>query len=349
MFDWYPQAEAPLSQTQLVLFMLGMGATLTAADFAAIARRPLSLLVGGACQFLLTPLIAVLVNHAFDVPAGIAVGIILVAAMPGGTLSKVFAYLGRGNIALSISLTICGTFASMFTVPLLLRLLAMEYVPPGFEMPIGRIMGEIGLFLLLPLGVGMTVGRQAPAASRGFSRWCIRLGFVVVVVMVTGSLGSGRIQPDAYGWATPLAIIFFCLGSQQLSMLPFRLRGWARPDCLSVGMEVTMRNLNLAFLLKALLFPEPQAGVNGGLGAALAFLIKPTLFPEPPPTALLDPVGAGVLFVILFYAATAMCCGAPLALRHRLKARRQAAHDTASISPFQSDSVGEPGAHAPGG
>ena len=126
MFDWYPQAEYYLSQLQLVLFMLGMGATLTAADFAAIARRPRSLLAGAACQFLLTPLLAVLFNHAFAVPPGSAVGVILIAAMPGGTLSKVFAYLGRGNIALSISLTLCGTFASIVTVPLLLHVLLVS-------------------------------------------------------------------------------------------------------------------------------------------------------------------------------------------------------------------------------
>ena len=297
MFDWYPRAEYSLSQVQLVLFMLGMGATLTAADFAAIARRPRFLVVGAACQFLLTPFLAVLANHAFGVPPGIAVGIILVAAMPGGTLSKVFAYLGRGNIALSISLTLCGTFAAMATVPVLLRLLAVEYVPRDFEMPVRDIVIEIALFLLLPLMAGMIISRRAPVRRLAFSRWCIRLGFVVVAVMVIGSLGSGRINPAEYGWPVPLAIIFFCLGSQQLSMLPFRLAGWSRPDCLSVGIEVTMRNLNLAFLLKSIL---ERAGLT-------------------------DSVSAGILFVILFYAATAMCCGAPLALRHRLKARREAA------------------------
>ncbi len=296
MFDWYPQAEKYLAQGQLVLFMLGMGATLRAADFAALARRPRSLLAGAACQFLLTPFLAVLLSRAFGVPPGIAVGLILVAAMPGGTLSKVFAYLGRGNIALSISLTVCGTFASVVTVPLLLRLLAMDYVPPDFEMPVGHIMLEVFLFSLLPLGVGMAVARRAPARHLAFSRWCIRLGFLTVAVMVTGALGSGRIDPREYGWATPLAIILFCLASQQLSMLPFRLFGWPRADCLSVGMEATMRNLNLAFLIKAILFPEERGG----------------------------PVAAGVLFVILYYAAVAMCCGAPLALRYRWMARRAA-------------------------
>jgi BASS family bile acid:Na+ symporter len=298
MFDWYPQAEYYLAQVQLVLFMLGMGATLSAADFSAIARRPLFLLVGAACQFLLTPLLAVLVNHGFGVTPGIAVGVILVAAMPGGTLSKVFAYLGRGNIALSISLTLCGTLASMATVPLLLTLLATEYVPPDFVMPVARIVLEVVLYLLLPLAAGMTVARRAPVWRLAFSRWCIRFGFVVVVVMVTGSLGSGRIRPGEYGWSVPLAIIIFCLGSQQLGMLPFRLRGWPRPDCLAVGMEVTMRNLNLAFLLKALLFPATERGV--------------------------DAIADGVLFVILYYAAVAMCCGAPLALRYRWMARRAA-------------------------
>src|SRR5204862_5213112 len=115
----------------------------------------------------------------------------------------------------------------------------------------------------------------------------IRAGFVVVVVMVTGSLGSGRIRPGEYGWSVPLAIIFFCLGSQQLSLLPFRLLGWPRADCLSVGMEATMRNLNLAFLIKALLFPPAVVASDEALRR----------------------IADGVLFVILFYAATAMGCG----------------------------------------
>jgi bile acid:Na+ symporter, BASS family len=82
-----------------------------------------------------------------------------------------------------------------------------------------------------------------------------------------------------------------------VSMLPFWLCGWPRPDKLSVGIEVTMRNLNLALLLKALLFPSPKGD---------------------------DPVADGVLFVVLFYAAVALFSGLPLALVFRLKARRAA-------------------------
>ncbi len=295
MFDSYPHYEALLAQLQLVLFMLGLGATLSRHDFSGIVRQPRFLLVGAAGQFLLSPFLAVAAQRWAGLEPGIAVGLILIAAMPGGTLSKVFAYLGRGNIALSITLTLFGTLASLATVPLLLRLLATGYVSDEFVMPVGLIVRDLLLYLLLPLAAGMVVAWLAPNGRRSFSRWCIRVGFVFVVAMVVGSLGSGRVQPGEYGWRTLLAIFFFCLVAQQASMLPFRLLGWPNPACLAVGIEVTMRNLNLALLLKAVLFPALEKGT--------------------------DPIADGVLFVILIYAPVAWLLGLLLALNFRRMAR----------------------------
>src|SRR5262249_33564971 len=143
------------------------------------------------------------------------------------------------------------------------------------EMPLPRMMRELLLCLLLPLAVGMLVAGRRPAGAPVFSRWCFRAGLVFVILMVVGSLGSGRIHPGEYGWPARGAGVAFCLLSQQASMLPFRLLGWPRADCLAVGVESTMRNLNLALLLKPLLFPATGEDTA---------------------------VGDGVLFVILFYA-----------------------------------------------
>jgi BASS family bile acid:Na+ symporter len=288
MFEHYSDYEYSLAQIQLVLFMLGMGATLSPGDFVQVALRPWSLLAGALGQFLMTPLLAVLLNRWWDLEAGIAVGLILVAALPGGQMSKLFTYLARGNVALSITLTAGGTLASLATVPLLLELLAEDYLRHNnFAMPVGFVVRDVALYLLLPLLGGMAVSRFAPRRRRLFSKTCIRVGLVFVVLMVTGSIASGRIQPAAYGWKVPLAIIVFCVAGMQLSMLPFRLLGWSKRDAVAVGIEVTMRNINLALLLKALLFPSADA------------------------------VGNGVLFVVLYYGATAMVAGLPLALRYR--------------------------------
>ena len=123
------------------------------------------------------------------------------------------------------------------------------------------------------------------------ARVCFLIGVPLVVVMVVGSLVSGRIHPASHGWRAPLTIILFCVLAQQLGMLPFRLLGWPKPDRLAVGIELTMRNINLGLLLLPILFPAHDESLKG--------------------------LADGVLFVILFYAAAAMGAGLPLALRHR--------------------------------
>ena len=291
MFDWYPDYEYLLARTQLVLFTLGMGMTLSLGDFAEIARRPRSFCCGLAGQLLLIPFIAVGINWIGDFQPGIAIGMILVAAMPGGALAKFFAYFGRGNMALSISLTGVTTLLTLISVPVMLQLLATQYIRDDFAMPVADIITDVALCLLLPLVAGLTIARLWPQHHRLLSKICIRIGLVVVIVMIAGSLGSGRIRPGQYGFGVPIAIVVFCLLGMQINMLPFHLFGWPRQDRMAVGIEITMRNMNLALLIKARLFPEA------------------------------DELGNGVLFVILFYAAAAMGAGLPLAWNHRRMAR----------------------------
>jgi BASS family bile acid:Na+ symporter len=301
MFEKYPQYEHLLAQVQLFCLMLGTGATLSPGDFWRILRRPKYLLVGAVAQYLVTPLVAVVLSRLFGAAPGITVGLILVAAMPGGTLSKVFTLAAKGNVALSITLTAVGTLASVVTVPLLLRVLAAEQIPADFRMPVSGMVLELVRYLLLPLIAGMLVSRYAHRHRQTFARWCIRAGFLLVVVVIVGALGSGRIRPGEHGMQIAMLIILFGLLSQQFSMLPFRLSGWPNPDCVAVGMEVTMRNLNLALLLKALLFPAAAQGD--------------------------DPLADGVLFVILFYAGVAMVLALALVLNfrrmHRNELRKQ--------------------------
>jgi BASS family bile acid:Na+ symporter len=217
---------------------------------------------------------------------------ILVAAMPGGQMSKLFTYLAHGNVALSITLSAVGSLGSLVTVPLLLELLAEDYLrDTNFAMPVAWVVRDVALYLLLPLVIGMACGHFWPGRQAGFSKACIRTGLVFVAIMIAGSLLSGRIEPASYGWTAPLAILILCVGAMQLSMLPFRLLGWSKPDAVAVGIEVTMRNINLALLLKALLFPGKDAVANG------------------------------VLFVVLYYGGTALLAGLPLALRYRRNLR----------------------------
>lgn len=292
----YPLYEHWFARFQLLFFMIGMGSTLSVRDFVKIFRHPRSLIVSAVGQLLVIPLLAWVITQVAGLEGGFGLGLILVSAMPGGAMSKVFTIIGRGNVALSITLSVLTTLAAIVTVPLLLRWLGAALIPDDFEMPIGEMVQELVLYLLLPLLAGMIVTRVRPSWARPLGRTALAIGFPIVILMVTLALASGRIKPGAHGWPVPLTIIVFCLLAQQINMLPFYLFAWPRQDRLAAGIEVTMRNMNLALLLKPILFPVGHAE--------------------------LEPLGDAVLFVILFYAATAMAIGLPLALNHRRMSRR---------------------------
>ena len=273
MFDWYHEYESLLATIQVVLVMLGMGATLLLSDFAGVVRQPRSLIVGCLCQFLLAPALTLITISVCQLDAGIAAGLVLIAAMPGGPLANLFTFLARGNLALSIALTGIGTISSLVTVPLMLNAFARGYFPSEFVMPVGLILSDVALYLIAPLAVGMVIRRLIPDWAPTISTCLVRLGLVILLAIVVGSLGSGRIEPLGYGWSTPITIIVLCLCLQNISMLIFLLLRWSVADQTAVGVSVTIRNINLALLLATRLFPASTHPATHSIGGGVMYVI----------------------------------------------------------------------------
>lgn len=273
MFDWYREYESLLATIQVVMVMFGMGTTLFLRDFRTVLERPRSLVVGCLCQFLLVPTLTLLTIHLCRLDAGIALGLILIAAMPGGPLANLFTFLAHGNLALSITLTGLGTLLGLVTIPLMLNTFAHGYLPENVVMPVDVILIDIALYLLLPVAAGMIVRKLAPKAVPFLSTWLVRCGLIILVSMVVGSLGSGRIEPLSYGVMTPLIIIILCLCIQNFSMLIFLILRWSVADQTAVGVSVTIRNINLALLLATRLFPASAQTNSHSLGGGVLYVI----------------------------------------------------------------------------
>jgi len=267
----YADYEYPLASSQLFLAMLGMGALLSPRDFLAEIRNPKSLCVGLAFQWAIVPVIAVVLGFLLPVPAGIAVGFMLIAAVPGGTLSNILTHLGNGNIALSISLTSLTTVASLVTTPILLHVMISEYLPDGFEMPTARIARDIFVTLIVPLLIGMAIKlRVSPARSVSFSKWTIRLSLALILVMVIGAGSSGRLDARAYGLIGIAALVIFGVVIKLVSLLVVRVMGLPGRDGLAIVIEAAFRNVSLAVAIKAIVFPA-RAGVIDPVGDAVFF------------------------------------------------------------------------------
>ena len=291
MFDLYLTYEYHFAATQLVLAMLGIGATLRAEDISRVFRFPTAFGLGLGMQLLVVPLTAIVVGHLLAPHPGIVVGLVLVATLPGGTMSNLLVYFSRASLALSVSLTAVMTVGCLVTTPALLRLVAGPYLPDDFVMPVARVAFEMFVFLLGPLAAGMIVGRLAPDHREPFARWCIRGSLAVLSVIVVGASGAGRVDPVGFGVSGYVAIMTFCAIVVTSALLLGRATGLPAGDRCAIGIEVGIRNVNLGLLLKASIFPA---------------------IPGVP-----DRLADGVLFALLMYGAFGTTAAIVLALLHR--------------------------------
>ncbi|MEH6634422.1 MAG: bile acid:sodium symporter [Halioglobus sp.] len=291
MAEFYVQHEYWFAAMQLILAMLGMGATLTGRDFRDVVREPLAVSLGTVIQIVAVPLTAFLFLRLFDVHAGVAVGIALIAAIPGGTVSNIFTFFARGNSALSISITALTTLMCLLSTPLILSLLISEYLPADFTMPKAQIVREIGLTLLLPLVVGMLYLYFYPRSAPTLSKWSIRGSLLGILLIVLGSAIAGRLDVAAFGvgnigWVTLFAVLL-----SVMAYLAPQLMHLSRPDAIAIEFEVIVRNVNLGVLIKASIFP-----------AAVTATAQ---------------LGDMVLFTLLLYGGLQMLVGAVLVWLHR--------------------------------
>ncbi|MEM1079416.1 MAG: bile acid:sodium symporter family protein [Pseudomonadota bacterium] len=145
--------EQALLALMIFVIMLGMGASLTPRDFYLALRRPYGLAIGVISQYGFMPFIGFLLATLLTVPETIAIGILIMACMPGGTTSNIFTYFSKGNLALSVLMTVTSTVTGVIMIPLVLLLYAT-----ALDLSIPRENIIITLVLLLvPVGIGMVL------------------------------------------------------------------------------------------------------------------------------------------------------------------------------------------------
>ncbi|WP_424970822.1 bile acid:sodium symporter family protein [Dinoroseobacter sp. S76] len=145
--------EQALLALMIFVIMLGMGASLTPRDFYLALRRPYGLAIGVISQYGFMPFIGFLLATLLTVPETIAIGILIMACMPGGTTSNIFTYFSKGNLALSVLMTVTSTVTGVIMIPLVLLLYATAL---DLNIPRENIIITLVL-LLVPVGIGMVL------------------------------------------------------------------------------------------------------------------------------------------------------------------------------------------------
>lgn len=180
----------------LVIIMIGMGLSLTKADFKRVLQYPKAVFVGFLNQIILLPIIAYGLIQFFEVPNEIAIGVMILSACPGGPTSNLVTHLAKGDTALSVTLTAVNSIITIITIPLIVNFAVGEFPVEGEEIssPIGTIMGALVAVIALPLIIGMTIKSKKPALAQKMDKQVRIASSVVIVLVIVGIVIAEREQ-----------------------------------------------------------------------------------------------------------------------------------------------------------
>jgi len=196
--------ETKLLGIMMMVIMLGMGASLTFKDFRIAFRKPQGILVGLVCQYGIMPFLGYALAVVLGLPPALAIGLILMGCMPGGTTSNIFTYFSKGALALSIMMTICSTLVAVAMVPLLLEFYSqLKGLPSAYSVPAGNV-AQVLVVLIVPTLIGIALRKWNPNVG-------------ATVELLGGALGifdGARLRPEPAAAAGQPPFAHHCAGDR---------------------------------------------------------------------------------------------------------------------------------------
>jgi solute carrier family 10 (sodium/bile acid cotransporter), member 2 len=248
------ETETRLLGLMMAVIMLGMGASLTFRDFLIAFRKPKGVLVGLVCQYGIMPFLGYLLAVLLGLPPALAVGLILMGCMPGGTTSNIFTYFSKGVLALSIMMTSVSTLAAVVLVPMLIQFYSgLAGISGEFVIPAANV-AQVLVVLLVPTVLGMVLRKVNPNVGATIELIGGMLGVFVILFLIVSWV------PRNYQLllTTPWPVYFAAVGLGLFGMtLGFGLSKLLRQDdnrSRTISLETGIQNGPLAVLIVTLTF-----------------------------------------------------------------------------------------------
>ena len=236
-----------------IMFSLGLG--LTFKDFARVATRPRDFLVGAASQVVLLPAVAYALVSLWSLPPELALGVMIIAAAPGGVTSNLLTAFGRGDVALSISLTAVISLLSVVTIPLIV-VFAHDRFMGADAGDVSVVETALGVFLIvtLPALVGLVTRRLAEGFATRFQPAARRVSALLFVLVLAGAIYQEHENAlDYLDQAGPVTIVLNVV-MMALAYLLARLFASGPRQRVAIAIECGVQNGTLAIAVATLLF-----------------------------------------------------------------------------------------------
>lgn len=273
------QVGLPIS---LAIIMVGVGLTLRAKDFHNVVYYPKTLILGGIAQVLLMPALAFGLAYALQLPSAIAVGLVVIASCPGGTTSNVFAFLAKGNLALSILLTAGASLITVMTIPLFtnmaLQLFMEQSMDAPLRLPVTQTVVMLIAIIFVPVMLGMAVRTKAPHFATRMEGIVSAFGLLVLIALVVLIVYQTRNHLGELLMNAGPSVIALNLAGIVLGFAVVWIAGGDHRDGLTVAIELGIKNSTIGMmvtltLLKSAEIAMPATMYGLLMYASAAFLV----------------------------------------------------------------------------
>lgn len=239
----------------LGVVMFGMGMTLTVEDFREVFRRPVEVLIGVVAQFTIMPLVAFALTKIFNLPLELAIGVILVGTCPGGTASNVMTYLARGDVALSVSITMTTTLMAPVVTPLLTFVLAGAQI----EVSLSAMMLSIAQIVLAPVILGVAVNNFLSGVTKKIQPILPLISSVAVILIAGTVVALSADKIFSVGLTVAAAVVLHNLCGLSLGYCAAKIFRMDSRKARTLSIEVGMQNSGLAASLSLMYFNPTAA------------------------------------------------------------------------------------------
>lgn len=257
----------------LFIIMLGMGLSLTKNDFYQVAKFPKAVLIGTLGQMLVLPIVGFTIAYFFVPDAALAVGLVLLAACPGGTTSNLVTHMAKGDLALSISLTAISSMLTLVTIPLIVgvALLTFSNLETQVELPVTKMVGALLLLTLIPVSLGMWVRSRQPNQSLIWSKYIGRFSSVFLLLLIVLVCVSEYQTLDEHILNAGPATLALNVTMMVTAWLVARIAKLNEAQSTSITIEIGIQNSTLAMLIATAFLESPAMAIPAAVYSVIMF------------------------------------------------------------------------------
>jgi BASS family bile acid:Na+ symporter len=224
------------------IIMFTMGTEMSLKDFEGVIKTPKAVIIGLVSHFTIMPLVGYTLAKTFGFPPEIAAGVILMGSVPSGVTSNVLAFIAKANMPLSVTIAAISTLAAPFLTPILMKLLAGQYVAIDLQ----AMMLHVAEIIILPIILGLIVNKFLGKGVKWLQSLLPKISMLGVLMMMIVIVSSGR---DSLLQIGPLLFLSGMIHHTIGYLLGYwsgRLMGLDEASCRTISLEVGMQNGGLA-------------------------------------------------------------------------------------------------------